>query len=109
MFIFEEVGNNTKLLFSEKKITVRKDELEENEVFKHKINNIEIKSNTEYQIHQYLSRTDNHQYFGIKGIENIEEKCTLINFKFSICEISGRVNSTDLEEGMIPAIYFFVI
>jgi hypothetical protein len=55
LFIFEEIGNNTKLVFSEKKVIVRKDEFEENEVYKHRINNIEIKANTTYQIHQYLS------------------------------------------------------
>ena len=100
LFIFEEVGNYVKLVFSEKKITVKKDEFEECEVFKHKINNIEIKSNTTYQIHQYLNSSDKNQYFGTKGSENIQEKNTLINFKFSVCEIPGRINSTDVEEGM---------
>jgi hypothetical protein len=109
LFIFEEIGNNTKLVFSEKKVIVRKDEFEENEVYKHRINNIEIKAHTTYQIHQYLNKTEKNQYFGLKGTEAIEEKSTLISFKFSNCEIPGRTNSTDIEEGMIPAIYFYVI
>ena len=109
LFIFEEIGNNSNLIFSEKKVIVRKDELEENEVYKHRINNIEIKANTIYQIHQYLGKTEKNQYIGLKGTECIEEKSTLISFKFFNCEIPGRVNSTDIEEGMIPAIYFYVI
>lgn len=109
LFIFEENEHNQKLIFNEKRITVRKDELEENEVFKYKINNIEIKANVVYQIHQYLNGADSNQYFGCKGNETVEEKCTLIPFKFSSCEIPGKTNSTDVEEGMIPTIYFYVI
>ena len=109
LFIYVEISDGeNKLVLSEKKIYVQKDEYEENEVYKHKINVIEIKENVVYQIHQYLHHCDNNQYMGLKGLPTIEEKNTLINFKFLKCEISGRKNSTDVDEGMIPSLYFFV-
>jgi len=109
LFIFEECDDiDNKLILSEKKIFVQKDEFEENEVYKHKINLIELKENAVYQIHQYLHNSDSNQFIGIKGLPNVEEKNTYINFKFYNCEIAGRHNSTDVDEGMIPLLYFFV-
>jgi len=109
LFVFEEcVDIDNKLILSEKKIFVQKDEFEENEVYKHKINLIELKENVVYQIHQYLHHSDNNQFIGIKGIPNIEEKNTFISFKFFNCDIPGKSNSTDVDEGMIPLLYFFV-
>ncbi len=109
LLIFEEcMEGDNKLILSEKKIFVQKDEFEENEVYKHKINQIEVKENVVYQIHQYLHHSDNNQFIGIKGCATIEEKNTYITFKFYNCEIAGRTNSTDVDEGMIPLLCFFV-
>ena len=108
LYIYEEQSNGLKMVYSEKRIMVKKDEFEENEIYKYKINNIEIKENCLYQIHQYLNTAENNQFVGTKANESVEEKTTLITIKFQNCEIPGKVNSSDIEEGMIPAIYFFV-
>lgn len=108
LYLYEEQSQGLKMIYSEKKILVKKDEFEENEIYKYKINNIEIKENTLYQIHQYLNTAENNQFIGTKGSESMEEKTTLITLKFFNCEIPGKENSSDLDEGMIPAFYFFV-
>lgn len=109
MLIFEEdQNNNLKLVYSEKKILVKSEGVKENTVFKHKISNIELKENVNYQIHQYLNQADSNQNLGVKCNEEVVEKFTQITFQFSNCKIQGRTNSTDTEEGMIPMIYFYI-
>jgi hypothetical protein len=110
LLIFEEISEgDLRLILSDKKILVIKDEFETLEAYKHKINSINIKENTIYQIHQYLSTSDNNQYCGIKGSASVDEKNTQVVFKFYNCELSGeRKNSTTVEEGLIPSIYFYI-
>ena len=110
LIIFEEEANqNLKLLYSEKQITIKCiNSKDENPIYKHKIAGFEIKKNSFYQIHQYLNRTDNNQNIGVKSVEDVEEKNTGIVFSFSNCQILGRENNTNVEEGMIPSIYYFV-
>jgi hypothetical protein len=111
LLIYEEnpvLSSSIKLVYSNKKILVKCEGAKENEIYKHKINHLEIKENVQYQIHQYLSSTDSNQNIGFKCLETVEEKNTLISFTFYNCLIQGRSNSTTVEEGMIPIIYFYI-
>ena len=109
ILIFEEDKNsNLKIIFSEKKILVKTEGTKESEIHKHKISNLDLKENVSYHIHQYLDDTNSNQNIGFKCFEGVEEKNTDILFEFSNCRIQGRSNSTDVEEGMIPCLYFYV-
>jgi hypothetical protein len=108
LLIFEEEFNsNLKLIYTEKKVLVKTDK-KENPIFKHKISNLNLKKDTLYQIHQYIESTDSNQNIGVKCSEEVSEKHTNVIFTFSNCKISGRTNSSDIEEGLVPSLYFNV-
>jgi hypothetical protein len=108
ILIFEEEKNsNLKLIYSEKKIIVKSEGSNESEIYKHKISNLDLKEGVMYQIHQYLDNTNNNQNIGVKCQEEVFEKNTDIKFEFFNCKIQGRTNATDIEQGMIPCIYFY--
>ena len=108
LIIFEEEANgNLKLVYTEKKILV-KSGTNESPIYKHKISILDLKQNVFYQIHQYIDSTDSNQNISVKCAEEISEKHTGVTFTFSNCKISGKTNSSDIEEGLIPSLYFYV-
>ncbi len=109
LLIFEEdKRRGLKLVYSEKKIPVKCDDVKEDPMYKHRISNFEIKSSVKYQIHQYLSSVDGNQISGSDCHEKVKEENSGIMFRFENCSIQGRVNSSDVEQGMMPMIYFYV-
>lgn len=108
LLIFQEESNsNLKLVYTEKKVLVKTDK-KENSIFKHKIANLDLKKDTLYQIHQYIESSDINQNIGVKCSDEVSEKHTNVTFTFFNCKISGKTNSTDIEEGLVPSLYFYV-
>ena len=110
LMIFEEEPNsNMKLIFSQKQIIVKcASNKEEVPIYIHKISNLSIKKDNFYEIHQYLNKVDNNQYIGVKCQVEIADKSTGVDFCFSNCQIPGRENHSNIEEGLIPSIYYCV-
>jgi len=109
LLIFEEDSNqNLKLVYSEKKIRVKMALANEKSIEKHKISNIEFKGNVFYQIHQYLNLIDTNQLSASSCLEQVHETKSGVVFNFSSCSIQGRANSSNVDEGLIPEIYFHV-
>ena len=111
LMVFEEEihNSNLKLVFSQKQVNVScMASKDDNPIYKHKIANLEIRKGIAYQIHQYMNRTDNNQNICVKCIDDLEERQTGVIFSLSDCEIQGKENATNIEEGLIPSIYYTV-
>jgi len=109
LLVYEENENVPHLIFNEKKVMVLRKDKEGEEVFKHAISNLSIRKNRVYQVHQNILNTDlSSQYSGIGFAKEVESQNSKIKFSFLDCNLTSKINGTNVERGLVPALYYII-
>jgi hypothetical protein len=97
------------LILHEKKIMVLKKTQENKEIFKYPINNLFLKSNKIYQVHQNILNFDNSSQYSGSGFKSLIEVLDgYVKFQFFECKINNKINGSNLEKGLIPRLFFII-
>lgn len=110
LLVYEEKDNlPPHLIFNEKKVLVLRKNKEGDEIFKYAISHLSIKKNRVYQVHQNILNADlNSQFSGIGFAKEVESLKTRAKFSFFDCSLTSKINGTNVERGLVPALYYMI-